>query len=36
MKDICTNCRYYPLCEYCKEPQGSCDRYEKKGILIWN
>ena len=33
MKNICTNCKYYPLCEFCKEPQGSCDKFDKRGEL---
>ena len=33
MKNICTNCRYYPLCEYCIEPQGSCNKFDKRGEL---
>lgn len=33
MKNICTNCRYYPLCEYCNEPQGSCNKFDKRGEL---
>lgn len=33
MRNICTNCRYYPLCEYCKEPQGSCNKFDKRGGL---
>ena len=32
MKNICTNCRYYPLCEYCIEPQGTCNKFDKRII----
>lgn len=31
--EICTNCKFYPLCEKCEKPNGSCKDFKKKGIL---
>lgn len=30
MKERCSNCRFYPLCEKCEEPTGKCDKWERR------
>lgn len=34
MREICSNCDKYPLCEKCEQPTGRCGEWSKKDRLV--
>lgn len=33
MEKICTNCDFYPFCEKCEKPTGTCENWNKERLV---